>query len=49
MARVAVPLDEAEHEQWKAHAEEQGFDALATYIKWLVRRDMEKKGTGGGE
>jgi hypothetical protein len=45
--KISVEVDEEEHAAFKEHSKRRGFDGkLATYIRWLVRRDMQR-GQGG--
>ena len=49
--KVSVEVqDNKERDAWRAHAKKRGFDGkLATYIRWLVRRDMANDGEIGRE
>ena len=48
--KVSVPVPEDEHPDWREQAKKRGFDGtLATYIRWLVRRDMANDGEIGRE
>lgn len=48
--KVSVQVPEDEHPDWRAQAKKRGFDGkLATYIRWLVRRDMANDGEIGRE
>jgi hypothetical protein len=37
--RIVILVDEDEKADFEARATEKGFDTVAAYIRWLVRKD----------
>jgi hypothetical protein len=42
-SRIVIPVESKEQDEIKIHSEKRGFDNVASYIRWLIRQDMERE------